>query len=345
MDVNKSSPPAQSADVTAERAAAANFLARRARFHPAEALPWVLAIAAYFAFPNQMILGGQTLIMILFALSLDLILGFAGIVTLGHAAYFGLGAYAAALLITDFGWNEPISGLVCAAVVAAIGGFLSGLILLRYRGLTLLVLTLSTTIMLQQLGNLFRDLTGGYDGIPGVNIAPLFGRFQYDLYGHTYYLYCLGVLLISFYVVRRIVYSPFGQALVGIRENVARMHALGSPVHWRLVVAYTISAAFAGIAGALFAQTNTLVTLGVFDFDQSAAVLMMLILGGAGWLYGAFVGAALYMVLQNELAKISPTFWQFGIGLLLVAVVLLVRRGSLGKLAILRRYLPLGAGQ
>jgi branched-chain amino acid transport system permease protein len=343
MGANKPSP-ARSADAAAERPPAADFLAHRARFRPAEALPWALAIAAYFAFPNQMILGGQTLIMILFALSLDLILGFAGIVTLGHAAYFGLGAYAAALLITDFGWNEPLSGLACAALLAALGGFLSGLILLRYRGLTLLVLTLSTTIMLQQLGNLFRDLTGGYDGIPGVNIAPLFGRFDYDLYGHTYYLYCLAVLLISFYVVRRIVYSPFGHALVGIRENVARMHALGSPVQWRLVVAYTISAAFAGIAGALFAQTNTLVTLGVFDFDQSAAVLMMLILGGAGWLYGGFVGATLYMVLQNELAKISPTFWQFGIGLLLVAVVLLVRRGPLGKLAVLRRFLPLGAG-
>ena len=157
---------------------------------------------------------------------------------------------------------------------------------------------------------------------PGINIAPLFGHFDYDLYGHTYYLYCLGVLFVAFYVVRRIVYSPFGQALVGIRENVARMHALGSPVHWRLVVAYTISAAVAGIAGALFAQTNTLVTLGVFDFDQSAAVLMMLILGGAGWLYGAFVGATLYMVLQNELAKLSPEFWQFGIGAILIAVVL-----------------------
>jgi branched-chain amino acid transport system permease protein len=204
-------------------------------------------------------------------------------------------------------------------------------------------LTLSTTIMLQQLGNLFRDFTGGYDGIPDINIAPLFGHFDYDLYGHAYYLYCLGVLFVTFYVVRRIVYSPFGQALVGIRENVARMHALGSPVHWRLVIAYTISAALAGIAGALFAQTNTLVTLGVFDFDQSAAVLMMLILGGAGWLYGGFVGATLYMVLQNELAKLSPEFWQFGIGALLVAVVLANRHRAFGRLARLGRALGLGA--
>ena len=147
------------------------------------------------------------------------------------------------------------------------------------------------------------------------------------------------MLAILFYVVRRIVFSPFGEALAGIRENVARMHALGSPVHWRLVIAYTISAALAGVAGALFAQTNTLVTLGVFDFDQSASVLMMLILGGAGRLYGAFIGAVLYMVLQNELAKISPAFWQFGIGLILIAVVLLARRGVFARLRHVGRHL------
>lgn len=343
MDANKSSPPSAGAEVAGDRAHSTDFLVRRSRFRAAEALPWLAAIAAYFIFPNQMVLGSQTLIMILFALSLDLILGFAGIVTLGHAAFFGLGAYGASLLITDLNWSEPISGLFCGALVAAIGGFMSGWLLLRYRGLAFLVLTLSITIMLQQLGNLFRDFTGGYDGIPGVTIAPLFGHFDYDLYGHTYYLYCLGVLLVVFYVVRRIVHSPFGQALVGIRENVGRMDALGSPVRWRLVVAYTISAAVAGIAGALFAQTNSLVTLGVFDFDQSAAVLMMLILGGAGWLYGAFIGAVVYMVLQNELAKASPEFWQFGIGLLLIVVVLFIRRGSFVRLASLRRLMPGGA--
>jgi branched-chain amino acid transport system permease protein len=343
MDANKSvAAAAAAAGAGTERARARDVVVRRDRYRAAEALPWIIAVAAFFVFPNQMVLGSQTLIMILFALSLDLILGFAGIVTLGHAAFFGLGAYGASLLIVDLGWSEPISGLVCGAIVAALGGLLSGWLLLRYRGLAFLVLTLSTTIMLQQLGNLFRDFTGGYDGIPGVTIAPLFGRFEYDLYGHTYYLYCLGVLLVCFYVVRRIVYSPFGRALIGIRENVGRMHALGSPVHRRLVIAYAVSAGLAGVAGALFAQTNGLVTLGVFDFDQSAAVLMMLILGGAGWLYGAFVGATLYMVLQNELAKASPAFWQFGIGLLLIIVVLVIRRGIFANPGMLRRLLPRG---
>ncbi|HEV3396851.1 MAG TPA: branched-chain amino acid ABC transporter permease, partial [Xanthobacteraceae bacterium] len=220
--------PAASADLRIDRERAVRFLTARHRLRPAEALPWLVALAAFFVFPDRMMLGSQVLIMILFALSLDLILGFAGIVTLGHAAFFGIGAYAAGLLITRLDWTEPITGLLCAAACAAVAGVLSGFILLRYRGLALLVLTLSTTIMLQELGNLFPGITGGYDGIPGVVVAPLFGTFDYDLYGHTYYLYALAVLFLLFVLVRRIVYSPFGQALAGIRENVARMHALGS---------------------------------------------------------------------------------------------------------------------
>ena len=306
------------------------FLARRHRFGVWETLPWLLALAAFFLFPDRMTFGSQVLLMVLFALSLDLILGFAGIVSLGHAAFFGLGAYAAALLTQRWGWEEPISGLVAAAAVAAVAGAASGWLLLRYRGLTLLVLTLATTIMLQELGNLLRDLTGGYDGLPGLTFTPLLGLFDYDLYGHVNYLYALAVLFVLFMAVRMIVYSPFGQTLAGIRENVARMHAVGSPVHLRLVTVYTISAGIAGVAGALFTQTNEYVTLGVFDFDNSAGVMVMLILGGAGRLYGAFVGAVIYMVLQDVLSKASPQYWQFAVGLLLVLTVLFARRGLLG---------------
>jgi len=306
------------------------FMAHRHRWRWLEALPWLLAIAAFLVFPDRLVLGTQTLIMVLFALSLDLILGYAGIVTLGHAAFFGIGAYTVALLATRGNWGESISMLFASAAMAGLAGFMSGWLLLRYRGLALLVLTLATTIMLQELGNLFPNVTGGYDGIPGLIIAPLFGVFQYDLYGHTNYIYCLCVLFVMFLLVRRIVYSAFGQALAGIRENVARMHAIGSPVHWRLVTVYSIAAAIAGVAGALFAQTNGYVTLGVFDFDNSASVMVMLILGGAGRLYGAFAGAVIYMVLQDYLAKWSPAFWQLGIGLLLVFTVMFARRGLFG---------------
>jgi len=266
----------------------------------------------------------------MFALSLDLILGYAGVVTLGHAAYFGIGAYAVALASLRLGWSEPISGLVVGGVVAGLVGGLVGWFILRYRGLTLLMLTIAFAAMLQESGNLRSDITGGYDGLPGLVFDPLLGRFDYDLYGHTNYCYALIALALVFYCVRRIVYSPFGQALTGIRENVRRMHAIGSPVHRRLVTVYAISAAIAGVAGGLFTQTNAYVTLTVFDFDSSAKVMVMLILGGTGRLYGAFLGATVYMVLEDYFSKLSPTFWQLGIGLLLVLAVLFARRGLLG---------------
>src|SRR5579872_217856 len=314
------------------RERAADYLARRHRWRWPEAVPWLVAIVCFFIFPDRMTFGGQVLIMVMFALSLDLTLGYAGIVTLGHAAFFGIGAYTVGLLISRFGYSEPLSSLVLAAFFAALVGFISGWFLLRYRGLTLLMLTLATAIMLQEAGNLRSDISGGYDGLPGLVISPLFGIFDYDLYGHVNYLYVLGVLAVVYYIVRRIVYSPFGQALTGIRENVRRMHAIGSPVHRRLVTVYTIAAAIAGVAGALFTQTNAYVTLTVFDFDNSAKVMVMLILGGTGRLYGAFLGAVVYMVLEDYFSKLSPTFWQFGIGLLLVLAVLFARRGVLGLL-------------
>jgi branched-chain amino acid transport system permease protein len=332
MAATETSAAAAAHTMADARARAVDFMARRHRFGVAEALPWLLALAAFWLFPDRMAFGSQVLLMVLFALSLDLILGFAGIVSLGHAAFFGLGAYAAALLTFRGGWEEQISGLAVAAAVAAVGGAASGWLLLRYRGLTLLVLTLSTAIMLQELGNLMKDLTGGYDGLPGLAYKPLLGVFDYDLYGHVAYLYALAVLFVLFMVVRTIVYSPFGQTLAGIRENVARMHAIGSPVHLRLVVVYTIAAGIAGVAGALFTQTYQYVTLGVFDFDNSAGVMVMLILGGAGRLYGGFVGAVIYMVLQDWLSKASPQYWQFSVGLLLVLTVLFARRGLLGLL-------------
>lgn len=312
------------------RGQAADYLIRRHYFRWPEALPWIIALACYFAFPDRMIFGSQLLVMVIFALSLDLILGYAGIVTLGHAAFFGVGAYIVALGSLRLGWSEPISGIIAGGLAAGIVGAVVGWFILRYRGLTLLMLTIAFAAMLQESGNLRSDITGGYDGLPGLTFDPLLGRFQYDLYGHTTYLYALAVLAAVFYVVRRIVYSPFGQALTGIRENVRRMHAIGSPVHGRLVTVYAISAAIAGIAGGLFTQTNAYVTLTVFDFDFSAKVMVMLILGGTGRLYGAFLGAAVYMILEDSFSKLSPTFWQLGIGLLLVLAVLFARRGLIG---------------
>lgn len=305
-------------------------LLARSNWHWAEALPWVIAIAAFFLLPKFLILGTQILIVIIFALSLDLILGYAGIITLGHAAYFGTGAYVTGMLSAHWGWNEPITGMLAGAGVAGIVGFLSGWVLLRYHGLALLMLTLATAIMLYEFANVAESWTGGFDGLSGITIDPLFGIFEYDLWSRTHYWYALGVLFIVFLCCRRIVNSAFGRALVGIRENTGRMRAVGSPVHIRLVTIYTISAAMAGVAGALFAQSNAYVTLDVLAFARSGTILIILVLGGTGRLYGAFLGAVVYMALEDELSKLSPEFWEFGLGLVLVIVVMFFRDGLLG---------------
>jgi branched-chain amino acid transport system permease protein len=306
-------------------------LMRRHRVRWWETLPWLAAIIVYFGFPDYLGFGTDVLVTILFALSLDLALGYAGIITLGHAAFFGAGAYAVGMLATYGLWTEPVSGLCLAGIAAAVIGILSGFVLLRTRGLTLLMLTLCFMALLEQAANMAHTYTGGFDGLPSLPIAPVFGVFEFDpLYGNTQYLYALGILFVCFVFVRTLVYSPFGQSLTGIRENVLRMHAIGSPVRHRLVICYAISAAIAGIAGGLWAQTNAYVNLSTLGLDRAATVLIVLILGGYGRLYGAFIGAVVYQALEHFLAQVYPTAWQLGLGLLLVLIALFARNGILG---------------
>jgi branched-chain amino acid transport system permease protein len=304
-------------------------LVRGHRFRWWEMLPWLAAVAGYFLWPDHLALGNQIFVAVLFALSLDLILGYAGIVTLGHAAFFGVGAYTAGILAVH-GWHEPLSALVVAGVVAGAVGLVSGLIILRTHGLTLLMLTLAIVFMLEELANKASWLTGGADGLQGMSVAPVFGMFRFDMFGRTAYWYSLGVLFLGWVFMRILVHSPFGRSLTGIRENVVRMHAIGTPVRARLVTAYAISAVLAGIAGGVLAQTTQFVGLNVVSFQRSGAILIMLIFGGVGRLYGAFVGAPLYMIAEDELAKSDPVYWFFWLGLLLVLVVMFARGGVLG---------------
>lgn len=303
-------------------------LSRRHRLRLSELLPWIIAVGCFFAFPDYLALGTQILISILFALSLDLILGYGGVVTLGQAAFFGVGAYTAGILAVH-GWTEPLSGLVAAGAVSAVLGVVTGFILLRTEGLTLLMLTLVVAAMIAEAANKAGAWTGGADGLQGITIAPILGLFRFDLYRRTSYVYALAVLFLAWLVVRAIVHSPFGRSLTGIRESVTRMHAIGSPVLRRLVTAYAIAAALSGVAGALLAQTEQFVSLEVLSFGRSGAVVIMLILGGAGRLYGAFVGVPLYMLAQDQLAEQFPIYWSTGIGLLLIAVALGARGGVL----------------
>lgn len=312
-------------------------LQRRHRFQWWELLPWAAGVAMFFAFPNYLSFGTQLLVTILFALSLDLVLGYAGIVTLGHAAFFGVGAYTVGILAQQLGWNEPLSGLLAAGLAAGIVGLISGFVLLRTHGLTLLMVTLCTMTLLEQAANMGHAWTGGFDGMPGLSFTKILGLFPFDvLYFKSQYLYSLSVLALGFVVVRTLVYSSFGQSLTGIRENLLRMHAVGAPVRGRLIVAYAISAALAGVAGGLFTQVTGYVNLAVLGLERAAGVMIILILGGHGRLYGAFVGAVAYLVLEHLLAKAYPTAWQLGLGVTLVAVALFARGGLIGLFEKLR---------
>jgi branched-chain amino acid transport system permease protein len=300
-----------------------------ARLRPVELLPWVFAAAVYFLAPSYLPLGAYVLIIILFALSLDLILGYGGIVTLGHAAYFGLGAYAAGVFAIRVS-GDPLLGLLVAAVAAGLFGLATGAVILRTHGLALLMLTLAIVSIVFEVANKWTSVTGGTDGLHSVPIQPILGMFRFDMFGKVAYLYCLIALVAGWWLVRTIVHSPFGMALAGTRENDVRMHAIGAPVYRRRLTAYTISAMLAGIAGALLTQTTQFVGLSVVAFELSGELLVMLVLGGVRRIYGAFLGPLVFIVARDYLAKQSPEYWTLGIGVLLIVIVMFARGGILG---------------
>lgn len=309
-----------------------------ARWKPAEYAFWLLPVAAYFAFPDDLSLLSQIVITALFAVSLDLILGYAGIVSLGHAAFFGIGAYAAGML-AQHGWGEPVLGLLVAGVVAALVGFLTSFLVLRGADLTRLMVTLGVSLMLFEAANKLTSITGGMDGLQGIEMKSVLGLFSFDLYGKTAYIYCVAVLFVMFWLARRIVHSPFGLSLRGIRQNVFRMPALGAPVNARLVGVYTLGAAYAGVAGALLAQTTQFVSIDVLSFNRSAELMLIVVLGGTGSLYGALLGTIVFMTAHHLLSGINPQYWQFWLGILLIFVVLFARDGIMGALRTLTRRL------
>jgi branched-chain amino acid transport system permease protein len=306
-------------------------LNRDSRWQPAEFAFWLLPILAWFVFPENLPLLSQIAITGLFVLSLDLILGYAGIVSLGHAAFFGLGAYAAGLL-AKYGYGDPLLGLAAASVLAMCGGFVTSFLVLRGADLTRLMVTLGVALLLYEAANKATAFTGGVDGLQGVEMKPLLGLFAFDIYGKTAYIYCVVVLFVLFWIARHLVHSPFGLELRGIRLNALRMPALGAPVNRRLIAIYTIGAGYAGVAGALLTQTTQFVSIDVLSFPRSAELLLILVLGGTGSLYGALLGAIVFMVAHHMLSDINPQYWQFWLGLLLVLVVLFARDGIMGGL-------------
>lgn len=311
-------------------------------------LGYVAALAVifllYWYLPGQLLILTRIAMIAILVMSLDLVTGYGGLPTLGQAAMFGMGAYAAGLF-AKFVMPDPLLGLVVAAGSGALLAFIAGLFLVRYQGLAFLMLTIAVALIMQNLASKLQFITGGDDGLSGFEVAPIFGQFQFDIFGVTGYWYAMVVMLLSFAVLRRIMRSPFGLCCVGIRENRDRMAANGTRIYPHLVKLYTLSGVFAGIAGGLFAQVNQVVGLDSLGFELSAEALVMLVLGGLGTLSGAIIGTTLYTMIHHFAATANPFHWLFVIGGLLMLVVFLpkgfvqqmMRRLGLNVLALFGR--------
>ena len=299
-------------------------LAASARWKPWEWALLALLAASWFLVGEQhALIANEIAILALFALSLDLILGYAGIVSLGHAAFFGFGAYGAALFAKHV-MPDPLVGMAVAIVLAAALGAVSSVLVMRGSDMARLMITLGVAALLYELANKL-DFTGGADGLQGVVMGPLLGRFEFDLYGRVALAYSLAVLVVALLIARRIVHSPFGWSLQAIRDNRLRAAAIGLNVDARLGVVYTIAAAMAGAAGALQAQTTGFASLDTLDFHRSADVMLVVVIGGAGWLWGGVLGAIAFKLLHDLLSAWTPQYWTFWLGLFLLVLVLVGR--------------------
>ena len=218
--------------------------------------------------------------------------------------------------------------MVVAIAATAVLGAACSLLILRGTDLTRLMVTLGVASILYELANKLDGLTGGADGLQGVVMGPLltpFGAYDFDLYGRVAYGYTLVVLIVCLLIARRLVQAPFGIALQALRDNRLRAASIGISVRARLVAVYTIAAAIAGAAGALLAQTSGFASLDVFDFHRSAEVLLVLVIGGTGYLYGGIFGAVVFKLLHDLVSAWTPQYWNFWLGLFLVVLVLVGR--------------------
>jgi branched-chain amino acid transport system permease protein len=216
-------------------------------------------------------------------------------------------------------------GLLVATAAGALLGAITSPMIVRGTDLTRLMVTMGVALVLLELANKFSDITGGADGLQGVIMGPLLGRLEFDLGAHTASIYSLTVLFLVFAFLRRLVHSPFGQSLQALRDNRLRVASLGMTVQGRLAAVYTLAGGLAGAAGALLAQTTCFASLDVLDFHRSADVMLALVIGGTGWLWGGLIGAIAFKVMHDVLSAFTPQYWTFWIGLILVILMLVGR--------------------
>jgi len=297
----------------------------------------VLVIAAvatlfFFLFPQSLALLTRIVAIMLLVLSLDLVTGYAGVATLGHAAVFGAGAYAAGIAAAKFGVTDPLLMLVIGALAGSLAGTVSSLVILRGQGLSQLVLSIAVVQLAHEAANKLSAWTGGSDGLSGIAPSPLFGLFRFDLWGRTAYVMAVVLLIVVFLVLRMVVRSPFGMLCRGIRQDKVRVRAMGAPVYFSLVRMYAIAGAVAGLGGALSAISTKVVGLDSLSFTLSAEAMVMLVLGGTGNLFGAMVGTIVFVWFEDRVSSINPFHWLTIVGALLVAVVLFAPKGLTGTL-------------
>lgn len=292
-----------------------------------------LAVIGYLLFPDNLALLTRITAVALLVLSLDLVTGYCGVATLGHAALFGSGAYAAGIVSAHFGINDPLLMLLAGIAGGAIAGLISGAIILRGHGLPQLVLSIALINLFHEFANKASSWTGGSDGLSGIAPDPILGRFEFDLYGHTAYVFAIVLLLVVFMLLRILVRSPFGMLCRGIKEDPLRIRAIGASPKAALVRMYVISGAVAGVGGALNAITTQVVGLDSLSFTMSAESLVMLVLGGTGSLFGALSGTVIFMLFEDYVSAANPFHWLTMVGVLLIAVVLFAPKGLYGTAA------------
>lgn len=286
----------------------------------------VLGLIGYVVFPDDLAFLTRLISIALLVISLDLVTGYCGVATLGQAAMFGVGAYAVGNACLA-GLTDPVVLLFVGMAVGAATGLMSGALITRFHGLPQLVLSIALGQLVSALANKLSAWTGGSDGLSGITPAPVLGVFAFDLYGRTAYVFSLVVLALVFALLLRFVRSPFGLLCRGIRDDALRAQMIGAAVYPRLVIMYGVSGAVAGIGGALAAVTTGVVGLDSVSFERSAEALVMLVLGGAGNLWGALTGALVFQVFEHFVAAANPFHWMSMVGLLLILIVVFAPRG------------------
>jgi branched-chain amino acid transport system permease protein len=292
---------------------------------------WMPPLGGYTA------LGTRVLILGLAAMSVNFLLGFTGVLSFGHAAYFGLGAYGAGLSLKYLAPSTPLS-LVMGMLLGGLAGAILGMLIVRRRGVYFAMVTIAFGQVFYYIAFQWSSLTGGDDGLRGFSRQPLdLGLFKIDILSNAdnFYFFVLFSFAIIAAVMGFILKSPFGRTMLAIRENERRARFLGIPVERHIWIAFTLSCFFMGFAGALYALLNNFADPRGLHFSQSGDFVMMAVMGGMRSFWGPLLGAAVFVVLQDYLSSVTVNWMSF-VGLLFVLVVLFFPRGLLG---VIRRKL------